>query len=116
MGETVLYLIQITEYLQFVVVRMVVDKFHTTHLQRVVDIVDIVLYILGTFLEQYGILLLAMMGIYHVGDVTTCGDDSTQLLVLVTDGSYDAFVIELTLNSQLRNPLIFTFRAVNICD
>ena len=57
-----------------------------------------------------------MMGIYHVGDVTTCGDDSTQLLVLVTDGSDDAFIIELTLNSQLRNPLIFTFRAVNICD
>ena len=116
MRETVLHLIQVAEDLQLVIVRVVVDKSHTAHLQRVVDIVDIILDVLGALFEQQGVLLLTVVRLDHIRDVTPGGNDAKQFPVIVADDRHSTLIVELAFDGYFRYPFVFPLCAVDIGD
>ena len=85
--QTVLCMTQVTHHLQLMPVRVVVHQSDVADLQRVVDVLDILLNVVRALLQQQGCLFLVVVRLHHVRNVPTGHDDSYKVVILVADRS-----------------------------
>ena len=80
---------------------VIIHQLHTTHTEGVVDVGDILADVVVSLLQLPDAVLLAMVGVHHLGDIMARHIDALELALFVADGVDSGFVIHLTLQTEI---------------